>query len=210
MSEYLRLYRQQGWYFFTVVTYNREKILIQPDNLIRLRQLFSYVMKKLPFKIDVVVILPDHIHCIWRLPLDDDDFSTRWRLIKRYFSIGINTSLTKRAEKKVWQRRFWEHLLRNEKDWRTHIDYIHYNPVKIDICKSFQPALYKKEHFYFDDFLIDWYLFHQEKEKLNEPLTRFKENPVKSIDSMLLILKILLFYGHTDLAVRLAEKPLNQ
>lgn len=76
----------------------------------------------------------------------------------------------------------------------------------IDICKSSQPAFYKKEHFYFDDFLIDWYLFHQEKERLNEPLTRFEENPVKSIDSMLPILKILLFYGHTDLAVRLAEK----
>ncbi|TLD40639.1 MAG: hypothetical protein JETT_3102 [Candidatus Jettenia ecosi] len=79
---------------------------------------------------DAVVILPDHIHCIWRLPLDDDDFSTRWRLIKRYFSIGIDAPLTKRAEKKVWQRRFWEHLLRNEEDWRTHMDYIHYNPVK--------------------------------------------------------------------------------
>lgn len=82
----------------------------------------------------------------------------------------------------------------------------------IDICKSFQPALYKKEHFYFDDFLIDWYLFHQEKERLDEPLTRFEENPVKSIDCMLPVLKILLFYGHTDFAVRLAEKtfePVN-
>jgi len=76
MSEYRRLYRQQGGYFFTVVTYNRKKILIQPDNLIRLRQSFRYIMKKLPFKMDAVVILPDHIHCIWRLPSDDDDFST--------------------------------------------------------------------------------------------------------------------------------------
>ena len=136
MSEYRRLYRQQGWYFFTVVTYNREKILIQPDNLIRLRQSFRYVMKKLPFRMDAVVILPDHIHCIWRLPPDDDDFSTRWRLIKRYFSISMNASLTKRAEKKVWQRRFWEHLLRNEADWHTHMDYIHYNPVKHGYVQS--------------------------------------------------------------------------
>ena len=76
MSEYRRLYRQQGWYFFTVVTYNREKILIQPDNLKRLRLSFHHVMKKYPFIMDAVVILPDHIHCIWRLPPDDDDFST--------------------------------------------------------------------------------------------------------------------------------------
>ena len=92
MSEYRRLYRQQGWYFFTVVTYCREKILIQPDNLIRLRQSFRYVMKKLPFKMD--------------------------------------------AEKKVWQRRFWEHLLRNEADWHAHMDYIHYNPVKHGYVQS--------------------------------------------------------------------------
>lgn len=136
MSEYRRLYPQQGWYFFTVITYNREKMLIQPDNLKRLRHAFLHVMKKLPFTIDAIVVLPDHIHCIWRLPPDDDDFSTRWRLIKRYFSIGMNTSLTKRAEKKVWQRRFWEHLLRNERDWGTHMDYIHYNPVKHGYVQS--------------------------------------------------------------------------
>lgn len=76
----------------------------------------------------------------------------------------------------------------------------------IEVCISSQPTLYKKEHFYFDDFLVRWYLFHQEKEKLIEPLTRFKENPVKGIDHMLTALKNLLFYGHTDLAVHLAEK----
>jgi len=67
MSEYRGLYRQQGWYFFTVVTYNREKILIQPDNLKRLRLAFHHVMKKYPLMMDAVVVLPDHIHCIWRL-----------------------------------------------------------------------------------------------------------------------------------------------
>jgi putative transposase len=136
MSEYRRLYRQQGWYFFTGVTYNREKILIQPDNLVRRRQSFRCVMKKLPFKMDTVVILPDHIHCIWRLPPDDDDFPTRWKPIMRYFSTGMNAPLTSRSEKKVWQRRFWEHLLRNEKDWQVHMDYIHYNPVKHGYVQS--------------------------------------------------------------------------
>lgn len=136
MSEYRRLYREGGWYFFTVVTYNREKILTQPANIIRLRHGFRLVKDKYPFYIDGIIILPDHIHCIWRLPTEDDDFSLRWKLIKRYFSIGINTPLTGRAEKKVWQRRFWEHLLRNEKDWQAHMDYIHYNPVKHGYVKS--------------------------------------------------------------------------
>jgi len=110
MSEYRRLYRQQGWYFFTVVTYNREKILIQPNNLVRLRHSFRYGMDKYPF------------------------------------SIGTNASLTKRAEKKVWQRRFWEHLLRNEKDWQNHMDYIHYNPVKHGYVRSPGEWLYGSFH----------------------------------------------------------------
>lgn len=136
MSEYRRLYREGGWYFFTVLTYHREKILTQPAHIMRLRHAFHLVKDKYPFYIDGIIILPDHIHCIWRLPTEDDDFSLRWKLIKRYFSIGINTPLTGRAEKKVWQRRFWEHLLRNEKDWQAHMDYIHYNPVKHGYVKS--------------------------------------------------------------------------
>ena len=99
MSEYRRLYRRQGWYFFTVVTYNREKILIQPDNLKRLRLSFHHVMTSYPFIMDAVVILPDHIHCIWRLPPDDDDFSTRWKLIKRYFSTGMNAPINQKGRK---------------------------------------------------------------------------------------------------------------
>jgi putative transposase len=85
---------------------------------------------------DAIVVLPNHLHCIWILPEGDNDFSVRWRLIKRYFSIGINVPLTKRGEKKVWQRRFWEHLIRDEKDWQRHMDYIHYNPVKHGFVES--------------------------------------------------------------------------
>lgn len=79
----------------------------------------------------------------------------------------------------------------------------------IEVCISFQPALYKKEYSYFDEFLINWHLFHREKEKLAGPLDRFKENHVKGIDNMILVLKNLLFYGSTDLAVSLAEKTLE-
>ncbi len=84
-----------------------------------------------------MVVLPDHLHCIWRLPENDDDFSTRWRLIKHYFSRAhagdagaLDVSRRSKDEKALWQRRFWEHLIRGEEDWRRHMDYVHYNPVK--------------------------------------------------------------------------------
>ena len=130
MSDYKRLYRKAGHYFFTVVTHNRQRLLTETANIKRLRNAFRQAQSRHPFLLDAVVVLPEHIHCIWQLPENDNDFSTRWRLIKRYFSVGIENPLNERKEKQVWQRRFWEHLLRDEDDWRRHMDYIHYNPVK--------------------------------------------------------------------------------
>ncbi len=89
-----------------------------------------------PFVMDACVILPEHLHCIWQLPDGDDDFSTRWRLIKSYFSRHlecderISTSRMRKNERGIWQRRFWEQCIRNEDDYQRHLDYIHYNPVK--------------------------------------------------------------------------------
>jgi len=82
------------------------------------------------------VVLPDHLHRIWQMPDQDADFSRRWRLIKRYFSIGMDAEVSRRREKQIWQRRFWEHLVRDEEDWRQHMDYIHYNPVKHGYVKT--------------------------------------------------------------------------
>ncbi|OQX26021.1 MAG: transposase [Desulfobacteraceae bacterium IS3] len=130
MSQYQRLYKNGGCYFFTVVTYSREKFLTHPDNISRLRESFKHVMENRPFVTEAIVILPDHLHCIWKMPPDDSDFSTRWMLMKKYFSIGLKSRINNRREKQIWQRRFWEHLIRNEDDRLRHIDYIHYNPVK--------------------------------------------------------------------------------
>ena len=127
---YRRAYQSGGCYFFTVVTHERRQILTQSDVIERLREAFRHVRSTRPFTIDATVVLPDHLHCLWRLPEGDVDFSTRWRLIKHYVSSGIDVPLNKRNEKLVWQRRFWEHLIRDEEDWRRHMDYIHYNPVK--------------------------------------------------------------------------------
>jgi putative transposase len=97
-----------------------------------------------PFKIEAIVILPDHLHCLWTLPPGDEDFSTRWRLIKSYFSHRctesdqgfVSASRRRKQEKAVWQRRFWEHQIRDEIDFARHVEYIHYNPVKHGLVKA--------------------------------------------------------------------------
>src|SRR3990167_176199 len=130
MSEYHRLFVKGGTYFFTVVTHDRQPLLCNEAALMRLKAAFRYVRDKHPYRMEGLVILPDHLHCIWRLPEDDGNFSIRWNLLKIYFSIGMSSSVNKRREKTIWQRRFWEHLIRDESDLHRCLDYIHYNPVK--------------------------------------------------------------------------------
>ena len=136
MANYRRLYLKGGTYFFTVVTQERRPVFAGDENISNLRDVFKTVMQKWPFGIEAVVILPDHMHCIWTLPKDDSDFSSRWREIKYRFSMNysgsfpISDSMRKKKEKGIWQRRFWEHLIRDQEDLNCHLDYIHYNPVK--------------------------------------------------------------------------------
>jgi putative transposase len=130
MSNYRRAYIPGGTYFFTVVTYKRKPILCSPSAIQRLKDSFNYTKEKHPFSIEGLVILPDHIHCIWQLPEKDSDFSKRWNMIKRHFSLGMTKDTNHRREKNIWQRRFWEHAVRDEKDFQRCLDYIYYNPVK--------------------------------------------------------------------------------
>ncbi|MGD8591158.1 MAG: transposase [Chromatiales bacterium] len=130
MSDYRRVFKPGGCFFFTVVTHGRQRLFNEVENINRLREGFHRTMHEHPFSINAIVILPDHLHTIWQLPDKDGDYSLRWRLIKHYLAAGIATNTNHRGEKLVWQRRFWEHLIRDEEDWRRHIDYIHYNPVK--------------------------------------------------------------------------------
>ncbi len=141
--EYRRSHQPGGGYFFTLVTHQRQPLLSIPENIDRLRTAFRREKEKYPFTIDAIVILPDHLHTIWRLPDDDRDYSTRWSRIKRYLSTGCvgagqaqSESRQNKREKPVWQRRFWEHTLRDENDWQRHMDYIHYNPVKHGHARS--------------------------------------------------------------------------
>lgn len=135
---YRRARTQGGTYFFTVVTHKRKPFLCEPENISLLRTLFREIKDRHPFTINAAVILPDHIHCLWTLPRGDHDFSKRWRLIKSGFSRRcravykgtVTQSRQRKREAAVWQRRFWEHEIRNEKDYLQHVEYIHYNPVK--------------------------------------------------------------------------------
>ncbi|HEB86371.1 MAG TPA: transposase [Gammaproteobacteria bacterium] len=141
--EYRRSHQPGGSYFFTLVTHQRQPLLSIPENIDRLRTAFKREKQKHPFTIDAIVILPEHLHTIWTLPDDDMDYSTRWGRIKRYFSTGCvgvrqvqSVSRKNKRERAVWQRRFWEHTIRDENDWRRHMDYIHYNPVKHGHARS--------------------------------------------------------------------------
>ena len=135
--KYHRVYIKGGTYFFTIVTFQRKKILNEPENIQVLRDAFEYIKKKHPFHLDAYVILPEHIHLIITLPENDDDFSTRIRLMKSYFSRNCNNlykqlpdgSRKLKNEQLIWQRRFWEHVIRDNKDYKQHVEYIHYNPV---------------------------------------------------------------------------------
>src|SRR4030043_1166609 len=136
--EYRRVYINGGTYFFTLVTYNRRPIFSSQKSIDFLNDAFQYTASRMPFEVVANVILPDHVHFIWTLPVESCDFSTRWRLIKSYFTrhwckdrtISESTSRAKKGERDIWQRRFWEHLIRDEFDFTRHIEYIHYNPVK--------------------------------------------------------------------------------
>ena len=142
--QYRRARAKGGTYFFTLVTHKRREILCDLENVKLLREAFKYVMDRHPFTIDAHVILPDHLHFIWTLPSGDNDFSTRWRLIKSFFTRNIDPrykeqtcgSRLAKKEQTIWQRRFWEHKVRDEKDMKSHIEYIHFNPVKHGLVKA--------------------------------------------------------------------------
>ncbi|WP_432470391.1 REP-associated tyrosine transposase [Amphritea sp. HPY] len=126
---------QGGSYFFTVNLLERERTLLV-DQVELLRSVVSKIKTNHPFTIDAMIVLPDHLHAIWTLPEGDSNYAIRWRLIKAGFSHGLigaelcSKSRLKKRERGIWQRRYWEHLIRDDQDYARHVDYIHFNPVK--------------------------------------------------------------------------------
>jgi putative transposase len=134
MPDYRRADVRGGIFFFMVALADRSSNLLV-DEVDRLRRAYRVVQDRRPFETIAICILPDHIQALWRLPEDDPDFSTRWNLVKSGFSRGIDDQLRSpskilKRKKGIWQRRFWEHAIRDDADLERHIDYIHFNPIK--------------------------------------------------------------------------------
>ena len=149
-----------------MVTCDRLKIFTE-DNVVNvLRQAFRTVLVIHPFKIEAAVILPEHLHMIWRLPECDADYPTRWRLIKSFFTshwagagdMPIPGSRQIKGERAVWQRRYWEHVIRDGEDLKRHVEYIHYNPVKHGWVRAPKEWQYSSFHTFVKEGLYspDW------------------------------------------------------
>jgi putative transposase len=141
MSEYRRWYVAGGTFFFTVVTYNRRRILTAPEGRRSLRNAMLKIKRRRPFQQLAISLLPDHLHAIWILPPGDGDYAIRWKRIKEEFTrywlnvtqgseCQVTASQQVRGERGIWQPRFWEHTILDATDLEAHFDYIHWNPVK--------------------------------------------------------------------------------
>jgi putative transposase len=135
VSDYRRVFIPGGTFYFTLVTWHRRPLLASEERVALLRTAFETIKHERPFAIDGAVILPDHLHCILRLPPGDADYPGLWREIKKRFSREVDARTNARNERLVWQRRYYEHAIRDDEDWRRHMDYLHYNPVKHGLVK---------------------------------------------------------------------------
>jgi len=130
MSTYRRNRVPGAAYFFTANLADRRSDLLVRE-IATLRAAIRAVLRETPFHIDARVVLPDHLHCIWTLPENDSDYSNRWRALKTNFTKTLrNQQPPNTPPRPIWQNRFWEHTIRDDHDYRTHMDYIHFNPVK--------------------------------------------------------------------------------
>ncbi len=150
---YRRADEAGGTYFFTVVLSDRQDDLLVRE-ITRLRTAIRKVKQRHPFEIVAMVVMPDHLHALWRLPPNDANYPLRWALIKAAFSLslpkteGVSHSRKHKRERGIWQRRYWEHLIRDERDLQLHVDYIHFNPVKHGYVKRAVDWPYSSLHRY--------------------------------------------------------------
>ena len=156
MPNYHRFKIEGAYYFFTVVTYKRRSLFTDDNTITVLKNAFQQVKSDRPFEMSAVCLLPDHLHCIWKMSHMDSDYSTRWSIIKRIFSktyvktscvkLNQTRSRQKKRELPIFQRRFWEHYIRNEYDYWKHVHYIHYNPYRHGLVKHIADWPYSTYH----------------------------------------------------------------
>jgi putative transposase len=139
-----------GTFFFTVNLLDRRSHLLVTQ-IDALRDAVRQARANAPFRIDAWVVLPDHMHRLWTLPGGDADFPSRWRAIKIAFSKSLPTGerrspvMITRGERGIWQRRYWEHTIRDDRDFAAHMDYTHFNPVKHGLAEH--PRIGRIRHF---------------------------------------------------------------
>lgn len=168
MPEYRRYFVPGGTYFFTVVVYQRHPLFRSPLARTLLRESIQEVRARWNFQIIAWVLLWEHLHAIWTLPPGDERYSLRWSRIKECFTrrwrrhggheFKRNASRIKRRERAIWQRRFWEHTIRNEDDLSNHFDYVHWNPVKHGLVNRVVDWPYSTFHHYVREgyYSADW------------------------------------------------------
>jgi REP-associated tyrosine transposase len=150
MVRYRRNFIPGGTFFFTVTLRDRRSSALV-DHIAALRSAFRKARGRRAFDIDAIVVLPDHLHTIFTLPPGDADFSARWRMIKGAFTTGlvaagVALALNQKGEYSLWQRRFWEHTIRDDGDFERHVDYIHINPVKHGLVVAARDWPYSSFH----------------------------------------------------------------
>ena len=150
MPNYRRVFIPGGTLFFTVNLLDRRKALLT-EKIDLLRSAYRDAQTRHPFETVAICVLPEHLHCIWRLPPEDHDYPLRWRLIKSRFSRSLPRDRDPRAgrrkgERGIWQRRFWEHAIRDAEDLDAHVDYIHWNPVKHGVAAAPEDWPYSTYH----------------------------------------------------------------
>ena len=151
MSRYRRSQAAGAMYFFIVTLADRRSALLT-ESIEKLRIAYGDACTKHPFHTVAICVLPEHLHAIWQLPANDAGFSRRWSAIKTAFSRGFPAGPTRtasksaRREKGIWQRRYWEHQIRDDDDLQRHVDYIHFNPVKHGLVSRVQDWPYSSFH----------------------------------------------------------------
>jgi len=163
MSRYRRAKIAGGMFFFTVTLADRSSELLIRE-IDRLRRSYKAMQERLPLETVAICILPDHLHALWQLPDGDADFASRWSLFKSSFSRGLPAATTRSAskiakrERGIWQRRYWEHAIRDDADFERHVDYIHYNPVKHGLVRRVADWPYSSFHRYVEQGILpgDW------------------------------------------------------
>jgi putative transposase len=163
MSRYRRAKIEGGVFFFTVTLADRTSDLLV-RRIDKLRRIYRTVQTRYPFETVAVCILPDHLHAIWAMPAGDTDYASRWSVLKAGFTRGLSEqaspapSKAAKRERGLWQRRYWEHAIRDDADLERHVDYIHFNPVKHGLVPQVCEWPYSTFHRYVSEGILaaDW------------------------------------------------------